>query len=156
KPNHAVAIIGWDDEKITAEEDKRPPGPGAWLIKNSWGPKRGDGGYYWISYYDKTCCRDPEMGAVSFRNIEPMSYGHIYLHDYHGWRDTLKQISKAFNAFTAADDHLIKSVSFYTSKDGVTYTVKIFKQFENGQLSGDVATRTGTIERTGLHTIDLA
>ena len=155
KQDHAVAIAGWDDDKISAEEDKKAPKPGAWLIKNSWGTGKGDKGYYWISYYDKHCGRDPEMGAVSFRNIEPMAFDHIYYHDYHGWRDTLKNVSKAFNAFTASANHRMKAVSFYTAKDNVTFTVKLFSRFEKGQLSGELGSKTGTIPYTGFHTVNL-
>jgi C1A family cysteine protease len=36
--NHAIAIVGWDDEK------------GSYLVKNSWGPQWGDDGYVWIKY----------------------------------------------------------------------------------------------------------
>lgn len=35
---HLVNIVGWDDSK------------NAWLIKNSWGTKWGDGGFGWITY----------------------------------------------------------------------------------------------------------
>ncbi len=161
KPNHAIAIVGWDDDKVSADPDKKAPKAGAWLIKNSWGvgtPKapRGENGFYWISYYDKVCCRDPEMGAVSFRNVEPMKYSHVYYHDYHGWRATIKDISKACNVFTAAGKQDITAVSFYTAADNVKFTVGIYSKFDKGQLSGLQATQSGTMERTGFHTLDLA
>jgi C1A family cysteine protease len=155
KPNHAVAIVGWDDDKLSADPTKPLPKPGCWLIKNSWGTKKGDQGYYWISYHDKVCCRDPEMGAVSFRNVEPMKFGHIYLHDYHGWRDTMKEVTRALNVFAATDNHKLASVSFYTAADDVRYTASIYSRFDGGELQGLRATRSGTIERSGLHTIDL-
>ena len=155
KPNHAIAIVGWDDEKVSADPDKKLPKPGAWLIKNSWGIERGDKGYYWISYYDKVCCRDPEMGAVSFRNVEPMKYSHVYFHDYHGWRGTISDIAKACNVFTAMESHKLASVSFYTAADNVRYTAKIYSRFDKGQLQEELATKKGAVPFTGFHTIDL-
>ena len=38
RPNHAVNIIGWDEQKQ------------AWLVKNSWGTDWGEDGYMWIKY----------------------------------------------------------------------------------------------------------
>jgi hypothetical protein len=38
RPNHAVSVIGWDDDKQ------------AWLIRNSWGTYWGDEGYGWVGY----------------------------------------------------------------------------------------------------------
>ena len=52
--DHGVCIVGWDDNYSTSNYplNNRPPGDGAWLVKNSWGPGRGDDGYLWVSYYD--------------------------------------------------------------------------------------------------------
>ena len=39
--NHAITIVGWDKK--------------AWIIKNSWGKKWGDGGYFRMKRGENMC-----------------------------------------------------------------------------------------------------
>lgn len=152
-PNHAIAIIGWNDTISTAA-----PSPGAWLCKNSWGASWGsrwDGnGYFWISYYDKHAGRHPEMGCISFQEVEPMRYDDIYYHDYHGWRDTLP-VQEAVNIFVAEKRDSLTAVSFYTAADSVNYAAKIYRSRKHLNEERYITEQSGFASFSGFYTIDL-
>jgi C1A family cysteine protease len=151
EPNHGIAIVGWDDNKLTPA-----PEPGAWLCKNSWGNWGPENGYFWISYYDKCCGQHPEMGAVSFQDIELNPFENIYYYDYHGWRDTIPDISEVFNYFEAGQDETLVAVSFFTAVNDVDFEIIIYDDFEDGELKNELSTTNANIEFYGYHTIDLS
>ncbi len=154
--NHEIAIIGWDDTMAT----QAPEGPGAWLIKNSWGTgwNTAEGGFFWISYYDKFASRYPTFdgGTININNVQMLTGERFYYHDYHGWVDTKADSNQGFNAFVAGDNDLLTGVSFYTAADGVQYTARIYDRFEGGQLQDLLAEVAGTLEYRGFHTVDLS
>ncbi len=149
-PNHSVTIVGWDDNHSVPAA----PANGAWIVKNSWDTYWGLEGYFWISYYDKWACKEPEMGAVSFINVEPLKYEHIYFHDYHGWRDTKEDITEVVNAFVSRENTWLTSVSFFTSADDVNYKIKIYGSATDTFFNA-LTIQEGNSAIKGFHTVDL-
>ncbi len=149
--NHSVAIVGWNDNCITKAGSSKK---GAWLCKNSWGNIQD---YFYISYYDKHCCRNAEMSVVAFKGVKLNPYSNVYYHDYHGWRDTLSIAKEAFNKFIADCDEpeYLTAVSFITAVDHEEYEVKIYDNYENGELKDELASVSGSIVHMGYHTRDL-
>ena len=71
--NHAVEIIGWDDDYSASNFVNTPEGNGAWLVKNSAGTGGWAGsGYIWISYYDKSLNNFQSL-SVTYRDSLPIS-----------------------------------------------------------------------------------
>ncbi|HOZ55077.1 MAG TPA: C1 family peptidase [Clostridia bacterium] len=52
--DHAITIIGWDDNFATTNfpTESRPTNPGAYIALNSWGEDWGESGVFYISYED--------------------------------------------------------------------------------------------------------
>jgi C1A family cysteine protease/PKD repeat protein len=150
-PNHSVAIAGWNDTLTT-----QAPQRGAWLCKNSWSASWGQAGYFWVSYYDKVAGHHPEMGAVTFHDVEITGYRRVYYHDYHGWRDTRDNCYQVVNAFKVDSERMISDASFISAADNVDYLLQVYDNFDPATgPSVLLASAQGTAVHIGLHTVAL-
>ena len=53
-----MLAVGWDDNYSAKNfaPASHVTSDGAWIVKNSWGDKWGDNGYFYLSYEDKNIC----------------------------------------------------------------------------------------------------
>ena len=112
--NHEVVIVGWDDNYSKNSFRYTPPGDGAWIVKNSWGPNSGDNGYLYVSYYDTTHALHDLTYAFIFN--DSTYYEKNYQYDIPGYTDYfLSRNTTAWykNIFTATGNEYLEAVSTY-------------------------------------------
>jgi C1A family cysteine protease len=159
--NHGVDIVGWDDAypaEAFVGGYGQPPGPGAFLVRNSWGSAWGEGGYFWVSYYDGSFARDQGLGSwggcTSYTVVEDTAnYARVYQYDKLGvtdhWGFGTARVWGA-NRFTAKATQTIAAASFYTLGSSTEYEVWAGKKL--GSLS---LRASGTAELPGYTTVPL-
>ena len=147
---HVVCVVGWDDDFPKENFIETPPGDGAWICKNSWGTDFGDGGYFYVSYYDTTLGTD-YFDNLGFLFENTISYNKNYQYDIDGfWNFYDCGHPLAYlNEFESCGDDLIAAVGTYFNEGGVEYAVEIMV---NDEL---VYTQKGLSPYCGYHTIKL-
>jgi len=157
--NHAVCIVGWDDNYPATNFNIIPPGNGAFIIRNSWGPGWHIGGYFYISYHDMQIGCDNAL----FRNAEPTT-NYLTKYDYdplgwvtsYGWGSTT---GWGANIFTAVADENLVAVTTYADSVNTAYEVYVYTNVPGGPTSGTLAAgypQTGTWSMPGYQRINLA
>ena len=110
--NHAVCIVGWDDDKYIS----RAPGKGAWICKNSWG-NWGYNGFFYVSYYDRSCAPVGVSDAsYVFIFNDTLKYDKNYQYDIPGKTDYFLNDTHTVwykNKFTSTDNEYLAAVSTY-------------------------------------------
>ncbi len=154
KTNHAVSIVGWDDNFSKDNFVGTPKGDGAWICKNSWGSNFHDGGYFYLSYYNAAI-----ENIYSVEVVKADVYDKIYQYDgdiYWGYNDS-RFIFTGANMFTAEKNSTLGAVSFYTTEADIPYIISISKNDTAGEpMSGEVVyTKSGNMPFAGYHMIEL-
>ena len=152
QPNHAVSIVGWDDNFSKEKFGITPPGDGAWIVKNSWGTDFGENGFLYVSYYDQSLLKSLNVisyaTSIIIENTVP--YNKNYQYDMF-WGTDFKGNGtvKYMNVFESLGSDAIAAVGTYFNQSGVNYTVEIYV---NDVLK---LTQGGVSPYYGYHTIKL-
>ena len=161
--NHGVSIVGWDDTYAAGSfgaHEQTPGGDGAFLVRNSYGEGWGDGGYFWVSYYDKSFARDlghgTYGGCASYSEVADVgNYSRNYGYDRLGVTDRMGYPDGspvwAANGFTARTNRSITAVGFYTLSSGTPYEVWAGRE----PLKTLTRRATGTATLPGYATVKL-
>ncbi|MDR1891530.1 MAG: lectin like domain-containing protein [Oscillospiraceae bacterium] len=160
-PNHAVTVVGWDDAFPVSDFSDTPAGNGAWLIKNSWDTSWGDGGYFWMSYYNEIC----DVWFVS--DYDENFNDNIYTYSPHGITGTFSYGFKTayyaniFDSIQAAT--ALKSVNFYNYNYNASYNIYVAVGNTADTMDSTLLNNAGNstpiacgfFENPGYYTVDL-
>ncbi len=172
--NHAVLVVGWNDDFPKENFVVEAPGDGAWLIRNSWGDESdasAQNGFFWISYYDLAMNAyqkgtDTVMRYAYVYDAEPAdNYDNIYQYDgdaMSGWIAISEDMPIA-NCFTVENEknvlEEVRSVGIGVAQSGVSGTVEIYTGSSDGLGNPTAGTKMLSqefyLEYPGYHTIKL-
>ncbi len=156
--NHAITLVGWDDNYSKDNFGITPPGDGAWICKNTGGTGTGDRGYFYISYYCNSLNYEFFNFSDEYMNLnrvftfilnDTIRLDKNYQYDFAGptAEYTLYNGTSIKNVFTATQDEYLAAVSTYFLQN----TEYVLDIYVNNEL---VHTQTST-SLPGYYTINL-
>lgn len=151
QPNHFVSVIGWDDNYPVDNFIEQPPGPGAWIYKDS----MGDNSTAYLSYYDGTFLamdKNPIVGqnaGICYIFENDNDYNINYQTDLTGLTGFDENYTMYSNEFLSKGNDSIAAVGTYFNESGIDYS---FDVYVNGNLTHS---QNGTSDFAGFRTIVL-
>ncbi len=115
---HAVCVVGWDDNYSGENFETDPGENGAWICKNSYGDKYGEGGYFRLSY------KQSLIGAATVSVLRG-NESNAGIDTIENWDDTY--LKTVFVAVDGNEKH-----AYAVDENGNTYKCEIFKDYTTG------------------------
>ncbi|MBR0149192.1 MAG: InlB B-repeat-containing protein [Lachnospiraceae bacterium] len=139
--NHAVTIVGWDDNFPKENFKNTPAGNGAWLIRNSgmssdYSLTRQ--GYYYLSYYDKGLNSKPAVFAFEYEDGSDVDNCYQYDGGMLNASKGYTNYALAANVFTVSQGAVPEAVTgggFYTGNVDQAYKMYLYKDIPEGATS---------------------
>jgi len=159
EPNHAVLIIGWDDDLAHAG------GQGAWICKNSWGSEWGGPcGYGVRSGYFTMGYGSANMGWYTSFMSEWQAYdpdGRLLYYDEGGYSEDFEEFGSttgwALVRFYPEEDMRIERVEFWTTDATSDVDVYLYDDFDGSSPGGLLASSLDhAYPEVGYHSVELA
>ncbi len=154
KPNHEIMIIGWDDNYPKENFHTEVEGDGAFLCQNSWGEEFGDGGVFYVSYFDVNI----GIHNVVYSGIENAdNYDRIYQSDLCGWVGQIGYNMDSIygaNVYKAESAEFLQAAGFYATGKETSYELFVVKGFQDtDSLEERVKVAEGNVANAGYYTI---
>jgi len=157
-PNHAVLIVGWDDDLSHAG------GKGAWIVKNSWGTAWGgacgygsERGYFTIAY------GSAQIGSYSsflyqWQDSDPTR--QLLYYDEAGYTGSLGYGGKTawgLCKFVASQDCSVERIEFWTLDATTDVDLYVYDTFSGTAPSALLASNlNNAFDLAGYHSVSLA
>lgn len=161
--NHAIMVVGWDDDFPKENFNIPPQNNGAWIVRNSWGSRWGEDGYFYISYEDATLgSGNPASVAIA---EDAGNYDNNYFNSNTlawDWQygDKMAQVYSLKGP--SSDREAVSAVSFMTGSTNKRYVIRIYKNPErtdgvvaDPESGEQLAELEGWISYSGVYTVDL-
>ncbi|UCD18027.1 MAG: T9SS type A sorting domain-containing protein [Candidatus Zixiibacteriota bacterium] len=157
EPNHAVLIVGWDDNLVHAG------GTGGWIVKNSWGTSWGgtcgygsEGGYFTMAYGSASIGMWSSF-AADWQDHDQNAT--IFYYDEAGWTCNYGWSSPTgwgLCKFVPAEDFDLTRVEFWTNDVTSDIDVYIYDDFDGTTLSNKLTEKLDkSYAEAGYHSVGL-
>jgi len=161
--NHAVSLIGWDDDYPIGNFATLPPAKGAWIVKDSHGISNGTNGFLYISYYDTSFAFKDSVAFVAVSTN--VAYDAVYGYDKLGrcnTRGTGSLSSKRYGAavfdVVGGSRQELCAVGFYARSESTQYEISVYTNANHSSpISGvcAISNQCGTVKECGYVTVPL-